>query len=237
MQYSPFSVPYMIQFSLDRLEERRYNIENGGDEMNEALWVSVVVSVVLIAGIMTVFLAPIYISRKKKRERDRLFGTGEIPDRNFRADYTAEHIISIDYRRRKIRPELYENCRTIPFSKLAAVQIIRDSEVYYQYKLRGATLNTFIGGALWGTPGAILGACSGTPTVRRYEDFHGWKLVLYTRIPGAERLEIPIGKRKKTAVTGHGSRRILKGQDLVDELRHELENLEFEADLDDPDFV
>ena len=72
--------------------------------MNEALWVSVVVSVVLIAGIMTVFLAPIYISRKKKRERDRLFGTGEIPDRNFRADYTAEHIISIDYRRRKIRP-------------------------------------------------------------------------------------------------------------------------------------
>ena len=61
MQYSPFSVPYMIQFSLDRLEERRYNIENGGDEMNEALWVSVVVSVVLIAGIMTVFLAPIYI--------------------------------------------------------------------------------------------------------------------------------------------------------------------------------
>ena len=99
--------------------------------MNEALWVSVVVSVVLIAGIMTVFLAPIYISRKNKRERDRLFGTGEIPDRNFRADYTAEHIISIDYRRRKIRPELYENCRTIPFSKLAAVQIIRDSEVYY----------------------------------------------------------------------------------------------------------
>ena len=70
-----------------------------------------------------------------------------------------------------------------------------------------------------------------------YENFHGWKLVLYTRIPGAERLEIPIGKRKKTAVTGHGSRQILKGQDLVDELRHELENLEFEADLDDPDFV
>ena len=64
MQYSPFSVSYMIQFSLDRLEERRYNIENGGDEMNEALWVSVVVSVVLIAGIMNVFLAPIYISKE-----------------------------------------------------------------------------------------------------------------------------------------------------------------------------
>lgn len=88
-----------------------------------------------------------------------------------------------------------------------------------------------------GTPGAILGACSGTPTVNMYENFHGLKLVLYTRIPGAERLEVPIGKRKKTAVTGHGSRQILKGQVLVDELRHELEILEFEADLDEPDFV
>lgn len=205
--------------------------------MDVALTITIIIFFVLTAGAMLHMFAPFIALNREEKRQQKLFGAGSTPDRNFRADYTAEHIISIDYRRRKIRPELYENCRTIPFSKLAAVQIIRDSEVYYQYKLKGAALNTFIGGALWGTPGAILGACSGTPTVSMYENFHGWKLVLYTRIPGAERLEIPIEKRKKTAVTGHGSRQVLKGQNLADELRRELENLEFEADLDDPDFV
>lgn len=199
--------------------------------------VAAIISIVIISLMAAVILAPLFAIHNREKKQRRIFGAGCSADERFHADFSVEGVVSVDYSRHKIRPELFKDCRTIPFKKLKAVQVIRDSDVVVERKLKGATVNTFVLGALMGTPGAVIGACSGTPTVNVYENNHGWMLVLYTSIPGAERLEIPIPKRRAAAVIRYGDRRIYKDQKLIDELSIELQNLEFEAELDDPEFV
>ena len=199
--------------------------------------VAAIISIVIIFLMAAVILAPVFAIHNKEKKQRQIFGAGCSADERFHADFSVEGVVSVDYSRHKIRPELFKDCRTIPFKKLKAVQVFRDSDVVVEKKLKGATFNTFALGALMGTPGAIIGACSGTPTVNVYEKNHGWKLVLYTSIPDAERIEIPIPKHRSAAVTRYGSRRFYRDQKLIDELSGELQNLEFEADLDDPEFA
>lgn len=203
--------------------------------MHWGVWIIAAVSMLTIFAIMFVVFMMLREDKKKEQEQRRKFGAGMSRDRDFHADFTAENIISIDYNGRKLRPELYENCKTISFKRILGVQIIRDSTVYTETKLKGATLNTFIGGALMGTPGAIIGACSGTPDIRVHENHRGWKVILHTDIKGAERLEIPFPKGRKLYIEKDGSRSYYKSQKLADEITAEIQRLEHEAGLDLPD--
>ena len=203
--------------------------------MHWSVWIVAAVSILFFFAFFFIIFKILGEDQKKEQEQRRKFGAGTSRDRDFHADFTAENIISIDYEGRKLRPELYENCKTISFKRLLGVQIIRDSTVYTETKLKGATLNTFVGGALMGTPGAVIGACSGTPEIRVYENHRGWKIILHTDIKGAERLEIPFPKGKKLYIEKDGSRSCYKNQDLADMITAEIQHLEHEAGLDLPD--
>lgn len=164
-------------------------------------------------------------SAEKKREQQRLFGAGT-PTKDYKPEFIAQKLISIDFRHRMLRPELFPDCRAFSFDEIDKVQLIKDNTIIAETKSHGSLLNTFIGGAVAGDVGALAGACSGRQVTTYREQVNGWTIVLLTRVTHAKRLEIsfPVGRRY--TVIKDGASEVLSGEKLAQAIVYELEELE-----------
>lgn len=185
--------------------------------------------VILILLVVFTVAAVIYDScaekQKKLEEQRRVFEAGN-PDPDYHPGFIAAKLFSIDYTTRKLRPELVQDCRTIPFIDITGVQLVKDSQVIAETTNHGSLLNTFIGVEIAGTVGAIAGSTTGRRVTTFREQVSGWKLLLHTVHTHNATLEIdfPVGFR--TTVTRNGSAEKLCGDDLIKALKWELEELD-----------
>lgn len=179
----------------------------------------------IIAAIVHTIVSGVRESREKERRRRELFDAGT-PSPDYHPQFIAEKILSIDYKGMKLRPEVYPDCACLDFREIISVSLLDDRSYYTTTKNRGATLNTFLGGAVAGEIGALAGASSGTLVTTSHSTLKGWTLVICTRRTHQRRLEIPIRAGSSITITKDGKREVLNAQKAAERLRYELEEVQ-----------
>lgn len=193
--------------------------------MEFLILVGIVIAVCIVVGIVYAIASGIRDGNEKERARRELFGAGT-PSPDYKPQFTAEKILSIDYKSMKLRPELYPDCMCIDFREMISVTLLDDRSYYTTTKNHGAAVNTLLGGALAGEVGALAGATSGTQVTTSHSTLNGWTLVICTRILHHKRLEIPFRAGGNVTITKNGKTEVLPAAKAAERLRFELEELQ-----------
>lgn len=185
----------------------------------------IVIAVCIVVGIVYAIASGIRDGNEKERAHRELFGAGT-PSPDYKPQFTAEKILSIDYKSMKLRPELYPDCMCINFREMISVTLLDDRSYYTTTKNHGAAVNTLLGGALAGEVGALAGAMSGTQVTTSHSTLNGWTLVICTHILHHKRLEIPFRAGGNVTITKNGKSEVLPAAKAAERLRFELEELQ-----------
>lgn len=164
---------------------------------------------------------------RKRNEFKKVLRRGAVHV-DYKPEFIAELMFSVDHQRRLFRPELFTDCAVIPFSKIRSIQLKYNVHVDVDVIRPGSTIRTFIGGALMGTEGAILGACSGKAIEVTNENHYNHRIVLKTTLPWLETFEIPFSQKMIMKIYRNGKCKRCLTKTMENEVREEIAKIQRE---------